>query len=58
MSQEKEVVELKFTMMAEVLPNNARTDEIMKKRAEEEEVRRAKKEEIRLMKEKEEKSKK
>jgi len=40
MSQEKEAEPLKFTMMAEVLPDNERTAEIMKKRAEEEEVRR------------------
>lgn len=37
---EKEEVELKFVMMAEVLPDNERTAEIMKKRAEEEEIKR------------------
>ena len=47
MSGEKEVVELKFEMIAEVLPDNERTAEIMKKRAEEEEVKRQKAEELR-----------
>jgi hypothetical protein len=37
---EKEPAEYKFVMMAEVLPDNERTAEIMKKRAEEDEVRR------------------
>ena len=37
---EKQTVEYNFVMMAEVLPDNERTAEIMKKRAEEEEVRR------------------
>ena len=37
---EKETAQLNFVMMAEVLPDNERTAEIMKKRAEEEEVRR------------------
>ena len=36
----KEEREYKFEMMAEILPDNERTAEIMKKRAEDEEVRR------------------
>jgi len=46
----KEEREYKFEMMAEILPDNERTAEIMKKRAEDEEVRRQKAEELKAMK--------
>ena len=57
MSDAKEGPELKFEMIAEILPDNERTAEIMKKRAEEEEVRRQKQEEMKAMRDKEEKQK-
>lgn len=50
--------EFNWTFGAETLPNNARTQEIMKKRAEDEEMRRQQIEEARLMKEKQERSEK
>lgn len=50
--------ESKITNVAEILPDNPRTDVILKKRAEDEEIRRQKHEELRAIKEKEEKNKK
>ena len=47
MADEQPKQELTFSFPAELLPKNSRTDEIMKKRAEEEEFRRQKAEELR-----------
>jgi hypothetical protein len=48
----------KIVNMAEILPENPRTDIILKKRQEDEEIRRQKAEELRAIREKEAKNKK
>jgi len=46
MAEEDEGAKYTFTFPAEVLPDNERTNEILRKRAEEEEIRRQKAEEL------------
>jgi hypothetical protein len=48
----------RFTFPAEILPENERTAEILKKRAEIEEQRRQKQDEMKLLRDQEEKKKK